>query len=55
MFEKPMLLLTVILIAFVCLYFFIYGFSTDSWTRYGQYAGLAVCGFMLIDSICRPN
>ena len=49
-----MLILTVILTAMVCLYFYIFGFSMNVWTRYGQYGGLVMCGFFVIDNIFRP-
>lgn len=52
--EKPMLILTLILVGLVCVYFWLFGFSHDPWVRYGQYGGLAVCALFVIDNIIRP-
>ena len=52
--DKPMLVLTLILTAMICLFFGVYGFSLDPWTRYGQYGGLAMCGLFILDNIFRP-
>ena len=52
--DKPMLILTLILSALICLYFIIFGFSRNPWTRVGQYGGLVTCGLLIIDCIFRP-
>lgn len=52
--DKPMLILTLILILLLCIYFVVFGFSRNPWTRYGQYGGLILCGFFIIDNIFRP-
>lgn len=52
--DKPMLILTIILTIMICGYFWFFGFSRNVWTRYGQYGGLVMCGFLIIDNIFRP-
>jgi len=52
--DKPMLILSVVLFLLVCLYFILSGFSTDKWTRYGEYAGLVMCLLVIIDNLFRP-
>ncbi len=52
--DKPMLILTLILVGLICGYFWLFGFSTDKWIRYGQYGGLAFCGMFILDNIFRP-
>ena len=52
--QKPMLILLLILTGCVVLYFFLFGFSTDRWVRFGQWGGLVSCGFYIIDAIFRP-
>ena len=51
--EKPMLILTLILVGMICGYFWMFGFSPDKWTRYGQYGGLFMCAILVIDNIFR--
>lgn len=52
--DKPMLILTIVLTLLVCTWFWIFGFSRNKWTRYGQYGGVAMCVFCIIDGIFRP-
>lgn len=52
--DKPMLILTIVLTLMICAYFWFFGFSSNPWTRYGQYGGLVMCGFFIIDNIFRP-
>ncbi|HSQ97629.1 MAG TPA: hypothetical protein VLL98_02810 [Rickettsiales bacterium] len=51
--DKPMLILTVLLTLLLFLYFWLFGFSTNNWTRYGQYGGLGVCVLLIIDNMFR--
>jgi hypothetical protein len=53
--DKPMLVLTIILLALIGTYFWIYGFSMNKWTRYGQYGGIGMGIFFLVDNLFRPG
>jgi hypothetical protein len=52
--DKPMLIFTIILTGMLCIYFWIFGFSTNKYTRIGQYGGLGMAIFIIIDDIFRP-
>ncbi len=52
--DKPMLILTLILVGMLCGYFWLFGFSRDKWVRYGQYGGLGVCALLILDNVFRP-
>lgn len=51
--NKAMLLLLILLTGLVLLYFYIFGFSGSGYVRIGQYAGLVVCAFFIIDTYFR--
>lgn len=50
---KPFLVLSIILTLLACLYFYFFGFSSDRFTRWGQYGGLAFAFLVVIDNYFR--
>lgn len=50
-----MLILTLILFGLICTWFWIFGFSTNKFTRYGQYLGIAMGIFLILDNLFRPG
>ncbi|MDR3290418.1 MAG: hypothetical protein LBT02_04045 [Rickettsiales bacterium] len=53
--DKPMLILCLVLIGIIMVYFWLFGFSINKWTRYGQYGGLTLAAFFLLDNLFRPG
>ncbi len=51
--NKPFLVMSIILTMIVAAYFFIFGFSDNKATRYGQYAGLVLCAIVVKDNLFR--
>lgn len=47
--DRGTLILLVLSLAVLGLYFGYYGFSESIWTRYGQYAGIAMVVYFTID------
>ncbi len=47
--DKGTLILLILSLVILGLYFGYYGFSPYIWTRYGQYAGIAVVLYFTID------
>ena len=47
--SKGTLILLLMALGIIALYFGYYGFSTQVWTRWGQYAGIAMVVYFTID------
>ena len=52
--NKTFLNITIILVSLLALYFYIFGFSDDKYIRWGEYGGLALGVYYIIDWLFRP-